>query len=60
MNSPCLECINRKIGCHNNCKEYIGFAQERYKINQLRHEEVETSIFTSGYLKKSRDKLNGR
>ena len=36
MNSPCLDCENRRVGCHSECEDYKVFAAE----NEARNAEA--------------------
>ena len=36
MNSPCMNCSKRVIGCHSTCKEYTEFRKDCDKMNEHR------------------------
>lgn len=36
--SPCLNCCNRELGCHSNCKDYKAFKEEHNNANEARRE----------------------
>ena len=39
MKSPCKECQNRHVGCHSKCEEYLTFADERKRIQEVINKE---------------------
>jgi hypothetical protein len=41
MQAPCEKCINRKLGCHSRCAEYLKFAAERDKIRTNRQKQYQ-------------------
>lgn len=45
MTAPCLNCENRKLGCHSSCEKYIKFDTERKKIREIRLKENELRDF---------------
>lgn len=34
MNAPCLNCSNRKLGCHASCEVYKSFAENKTAENE--------------------------
>jgi hypothetical protein len=45
MTAPCLNCENRKVGCHSTCEEYIKFDKERKEIRAKMFAENELRGF---------------
>ena len=39
--SPCLNCLERNIGCHGQCDRYAAFRDKRNEINQAKYEALE-------------------
>nr|DAG77279.1 MAG TPA: hypothetical protein [Caudoviricetes sp.] len=39
MKTPCLNCPNRKIGCHSRCTEYLKFQQHQVLLREQRLQE---------------------
>lgn len=37
---PCLNCQDRKLGCHSKCKEYKNFRKLKDKENDRRKREA--------------------
>lgn len=37
--SPCLNCLERYIGCHGQCDRYATFRNKRDEINQAKYDE---------------------
>ena len=55
LKAPCLNCNDRHVHCHSNCKLYMDFKlkndkirEEKYKINKL--------VYDLYYLKKEKNK----
>ena len=36
--APCLNCKERKVGCHSTCEKYINYHNERVEWNKKRYE----------------------
>lgn len=57
MMPPCKDCKKRKLGCHQNCKDYIQFKETNEKVKQkIRSEKLENSSFVAGYIPRKRGK----
>lgn len=41
IQSPCLNCSKRKVGCHSKCQEYKDFRSELDEYNAYRHRQQE-------------------
>ena len=39
MNTPCMNCEKRCLGCHSTCEDYQAFRKERDRINDLKNAE---------------------
>lgn len=46
LTSPCKNCENREIGCHDRCVDYKTWAQERIKQKETFRAEKEALNFT--------------
>nr|DAW23828.1 MAG TPA: hypothetical protein [Caudoviricetes sp.] len=45
MKNPCYQngdCIQRRVGCHSCCKEYLLFFEEQKKKKEKQYKENET------------------
>ena len=38
--SPCLNCQDRTLGCHDKCDKYILSKSEHAKLKQVRQEQI--------------------
>lgn len=58
---PCLNCTNRKIGCHAKCEAYKKAAENNDRINKKAREE---NIFITGkepmYITKKRTTMRNK
>lgn len=34
IQSPCLNCSDRKVGCHSKCDKYLKFVKEKDEVNR--------------------------
>lgn len=41
MTSPCMDCLERNIGCHGKCEQYAAYRDKRDAINQAIYEAKE-------------------
>ena len=41
MRSPCQNCPDRYIGCHDHCGAYLSFHEQRKAQNEERHKQNE-------------------
>ena len=59
-NAPCkkngIDCPNRVLGCHDTCKEYQAFAEERERIRNIRHEEIRERDYNKAFLKRKKNR----
>jgi hypothetical protein len=57
-NSPCkvngIDCPNRVLGCHDNCKAYQDYASERERIRNQRIEEIKERDYYRALWKRKR------
>ena len=60
MQSPCMECKERKFNCHSNCDKYKSFIEEKQRENVVRRSTLEkTSLFYDARRNRvRRDKYN--
>ena len=47
MITPCMNCKERKINCHSDCKKYLEYRAIRDKISDNRQERVEHDCYTN-------------
>lgn len=45
-NAPCLHCVERRLGCHGQCKEYMEYAVAKRRLNEqiTEHEHTISAI----------------
>lgn len=43
LKAPCLNCPDRKEGCHSKCKKYIQFRKELDIINETEQKRKQTN-----------------
>ena len=41
MRVPCKNCLSRKLGCHDQCTEYLTYKAEREEEREKRNKEHE-------------------
>lgn len=52
-NSPCLNCSDRHINCHNTCKDYLKFKSIKHIENKIiNNDRMVNSMLTEIYIKK--------
>lgn len=39
MKSPCKDCPDRYVGCHERCNKYLAYADEREAERQARYQQ---------------------
>lgn len=39
MKSPCKDCPDRYVGCHDRCSKYLAYKAEREMIRETLHKE---------------------
>lgn len=44
MNSPCMKCADRAVGCHGSCNKYAEYREVCDSIKQKRMDEIITRI----------------
>lgn len=60
MNSPCQNCPERRLVCHDRCPAYMAYHEERIVIQQKRREASEFHVYmrkTVYQLKRSKKML---
>ena len=51
--SPCLNCLERRVGCHSTCANYIALCEEnKAKKEYLKDGKDVCSFLKAGYLKR--------
>lgn len=40
INPPCLDCPERKLGCHSSCKKYKAYRKKKDKEKENRRKEA--------------------
>ena len=50
MTAPCLDCTDRKIGCHATCAKYIEYNENNIKLRAKRKAEKDGGYLISNYL----------
>ena len=40
INSPCLDCTDRVLGCHSSCERYREFGQELERVAKQREKYI--------------------
>lgn len=46
MTAPCKDCIERKIGCHSDCKRYINYIEYKHYIKRKQDADNDTLRLT--------------
>ena len=41
---PCLNCTERVLGCHSECKKYIDCKNRNIELNKKRHDFIHLEI----------------
>lgn len=56
MNVPCMECNERKVGCHAYCNQFIQYKKEADRIKEERHKDsrIRSTMFSSRYFYNSK------
>lgn len=54
MSKACIQCINRKLGCHDYCEDYLEYKKVIEKAKEGREEEFEYSDYVSNRLWKEK------
>ena len=57
--TPCKNCQDRTLGCHDKCEKYIEWKAERQKILDKKNEILETETALRGTYTKGYKKLAG-
>lgn len=53
--SPCLDCPDRRVGCHSTCTKYAALCEEnKAKKEYLKDGKDVCSFLKAGYLKRKR------
>ena len=53
--TQCLNCLERRVGCHSTCVNYIAFCEEnKAKKEYLKDGKDVCSFLKAGYLKRKR------
>ena len=53
--SPCLDCPDRRVGCHSVCADYAALCEEnKAKKEYLKDGKDVCSFLKAGYLKRKR------
>lgn len=53
--SPCLDCPDRRVGCHSVCADYAALCKEnKAKKEYLKDGKDVCSFLKAGYLKRKR------
>ena len=53
--TPCLNCSERRVGCHSTCANYIALCEEnKAKKEYLKDGKDVCSFLKTGYLKRKR------
>ncbi len=47
MRAPCLNCTERKLGCHVECPKYKAFRLHMETVRQKRIDDVEAKSYAS-------------
>lgn len=60
-NAPCkkngIDCPNRVLGCHDNCKEYQAFAAHRERmLKKIRTEEAFERDYNNAFWKRKKNR----
>lgn len=50
MSKACIQCINRKLGCHSVCKEYLEYKKNIEKAKEGRKGLFDYSDYISNKL----------
>lgn len=63
--TPCLDCTERRIGCHSFCKEYVSFREKNLAIYERKSAVAEDAYTLNrglrvNTLKKQRRMLSDR
>lgn len=48
---PCLDCVDREVGCHSTCIRYIQWQAERNELlaaDRMRNIHLQSSMYTLG------------
>lgn len=48
--APCKECLNREVGCHAVCKDYIQFQSDKLDETNMIRESKKTYNEHMGYI----------
>ena len=59
INTPCLNCGDRHIGCHASCKDYLAFKTHKDEIKEMIHKKKQEEQLYYGIAKLKR-KYRGR
>lgn len=54
MSKACIQCINRKLGCHDHCKDYQEYREKIEKAKEGREDYFEYSGYMSECLWKNK------
>ena len=47
MSKFCLNCLDRKLACHDNCIRYQKYKQERIEISQMKNDTYKKILVTA-------------
>lgn len=51
---PCLNCLDREIGCHSTCRRYIYFKESKQSENKVIKDFLKRDAEHAGYMKEQR------
>jgi len=54
--SPCLDCVERVVGCHGKCESYATFRNEYEAWRTQERKRIDGEAVYGSFVKKSRDK----
>lgn len=52
INSECINCLKRHVGCHATCESYLAYRQTLNKLNAKERERK--NIVSNGYFERKR------
>ena len=58
MKTPCMNCADRKVGCHGFCKDYAEYQQECERIhrNEKKQHAYDSLKFRPDHVRNKKDK----
>lgn len=60
MRNDCIDCTERRIGCHSECDRYKDYVEKGNAIKRARFEEAQRNKGSIAYERNTLRKLRGK